>query len=288
MVGTVQRMANQAAGQAEVFLRRVVPPGSGGRRLLSDVYRRLPISLRQDPISALAEAIGEARPDAFFIQIGAHDGTQLDPLNDQIERRAWRGLMMEPVPYVFERLQARHASNPRIVLENAALASSDDCRTLYYLPESSDPGLPTWYDALASFRRDVLLKHATWIPDIEERVSEITVACMTFDSLCQKHGVERVDIVQIDTEGYDFEVIKLIDLERYRPTLVMSEHIHLDPETLDACLGHMSRYGYEHFRGDLDMVFLRVGDLGPRDRYIERLWSVLQSRSGSKGGRVAG
>lgn len=282
MAGTVQRMANQAAGQAELFLRRVVPPGSNARRLLGDLYRRLPLNLREDPISALAEAFGEARPDAFFIQIGAHDGTQLDPLNDQIERRPWRGLMMEPVPYVFERLQGRHRSDPRIGLENAALADVDDFRTLYYLPQSADPGLPAWYDALASFRKDVLLKHVTWIPDIEERVAEMTVPCMTFDSLCRKHDVQHVDIVQIDTEGYDFEVIKLIDLDRYRPTLVMCEHIHMEGETLEACVNHMSRHGYEHFRGDLDVLFLRVGDLGLRDRHIQRLWQILQARSAAK------
>ena len=37
-------------------------------------------------------------------------------------------------------------------------------------------------------------------------------------------------VVQIDTEGYDLEVLRLIDLARWQPSLVMYEHMHLDDE----------------------------------------------------------
>ena len=51
----------------------------------------------------------------------------------------------------------------------------------------------------------------------------IDVPCLTFDSLVSKHGVTAVDLVQMDTEGYDFEIVKLIDLDRLRPRLIMYE-----------------------------------------------------------------
>src|SRR5947208_7530018 len=50
------------------------------------------------------ERFGDAHPEATFIQIGANEGHELDPLTGPIERRRWTGVMVEPVPYVFERL----------------------------------------------------------------------------------------------------------------------------------------------------------------------------------------
>jgi FkbM family methyltransferase len=260
-------------------LGRVAPPGSPLRRALAWVRRTTVARVADDPVPAFTRSFGQARPGAFFLQIGAHDGTQLDPLDEQIERRQWRGIMVEPIPEVFARLQARHRTNPRLVLENLALADEDGKREIFYLPQSSDPDLPPWYDALATFRRDVLAKHATWIPDIEQRIATLTVPCLTFDALCSRHGVERVDLIQIDTEGYDFEIIKQIDLARYRPTAVICEHIHMDPDTLGACLAHMSAAGYQHLRGALDVAFLRVGDLGPGDRRLRRDWDRLRAGS---------
>ncbi len=43
---------------------------------------------------------GRAYPDAQFIQVGANDGALHDPLRRELIRRNWRGIMIEPVPYV--------------------------------------------------------------------------------------------------------------------------------------------------------------------------------------------
>ena len=51
--------------------------------------------------------------------------------------------------------------------------------------------------------------------------------------------------VQIDTEGYDFEILKLIDLDRRRPAFVLFEHLHLDAATHRASIEHVRRHGYE-------------------------------------------
>lgn len=62
------------------------------------------------------DLFGDAHPNAFFVQIGANDGYSLDPLTVQIERREWRGIMVEPVPYVFAWLAERYGNHPRLVL----------------------------------------------------------------------------------------------------------------------------------------------------------------------------
>src|SRR5205814_148392 len=103
-------------------------------------------------------AFAQHHPDAFVVQIGAHDGATMgqDPLRHELLSRPWRGILVEPVPPVFERLKANYRANPRLIFENAAIAESDGVRDLYHLPESSDRTIWKGYDALGSFRREIL------------------------------------------------------------------------------------------------------------------------------------
>ena len=43
--------------------------------------------------------------------------------------------------------------------------------------------------SIGSFSRDAVLTHARHIPDIANRVVSTSVPCLTFESLCRKHGV---------------------------------------------------------------------------------------------------
>jgi len=244
-------------------------------------------ALRRSRPHPLAEAVaefGRAHPEASFVQVGSNDGERLDPLHEQIRHRRWRGVMVEPVPYVFERLRANYGANDRVVLENVAIADADGQRTLYCLPERPPgEGLPEWYDALGSFHREVIARHAHAIPDIEERIIAIEVPCVTFDTLCARNGITELDLVHVDTEGYDFEVIKLIDLERVRPKAVLYEHYHFDPATRRACGKHLADHGYEEIANGMDAFALRLDLLDPRHRRLRRTWRRLRETTAEWG-----
>jgi FkbM family methyltransferase len=228
-----------------------------------------------DRLPPVIEEFARTHPDAFFIQIGSNDGEQLDPLRRAILERRWAGVMVEPVPYVFERLRRNYGGQPGVTLEKAAIADQDGVRELYHLAQTSDPGLPQWYDALGSFRKEIVMKHAEFIPDIENRVRTLKVPCLTFDSLCRKYGISRVDVIQMDTEGYDDEILKMIDFQRYRPLLVMFEHLHLEAPAHRECLEHLAQYGYQALHNGMDTLCLRVADLTWRDWRMRYLWQRL-------------
>jgi hypothetical protein len=154
-----------------------------------------------------------------------------------------------------------------------AIADVDGARDLYYL-DAAEPGapLPDWYDKLGSFNRDVVAKHAPAIPDFERRLRVEPVRCVTFDTLCRTHGLTSIDLVQIDTEGYDFEIIKLIDLDLLTQRLVIYEHLHFDAETRAACSAHIRAHGYEEMSDVVNTVALRTRDLGPRDDRLLEAW----------------
>ena len=45
---------------------------------------------------------------------------------------------------------------------------------------------------------------------------KITSTGITFDKICSSHGITNIDYLQIDTEGFDSEIIKMIDLSKYK------------------------------------------------------------------------
>ena len=48
--------------------------------------------------------------------------------------------------------------------------------------------------------------------------------CLTFDELVRQYDVEHIDLLQIDTEGYDAEIIKSIDFSKIKPSIIRFEH----------------------------------------------------------------
>ncbi len=225
------------------------------RRLKARATRRRLAGLR------LLRAFKDVYPEAFFIEIGANDGSLHDHLRSSILPSRWSGIMVEPVPYVFERLRRNYEPFKRVVLENVAIAGRDGQLPFYYLAQVDNPKrqlLPPWYDQLGSFSREALLSHGDRIPNIEHRVVRSLVPCLTFESLCRKHGASNVDLVLIDTEGYDFEIIKHIDFALHDPRMLVYEHFHLLPDDRRECCAQMHERGYETMEEGYDTWCLRT------------------------------
>jgi FkbM family methyltransferase len=215
------------------------------RRAAGKLVRALRIRTYADERHWLDDFAARAR-DVLFLQIGAHDGKTDDKLYGLIQRHGWRGVMLEPVPYLFERLVANYAGNPRVKFENSALASSDGTTTFYRLRQTDDP-MPHWYDQLGTMNRDVILKHRREIPDIENYLVEERVACISYETLLRKYDVSKVDLILIDTEGSDLEVLHQIDFKRHRPQLLIYEHTHLSSSDRMAAADLLASQGYRVF-----------------------------------------
>ena len=207
----------------------------------------------------LLRAFAAAYPRAFFVEIGSNDGEQHDHLRPFILGRAWRGIMVEPVPHVFARLARNYGDVERVALENGAIADHDGTVPFYYPAEPAREEverLPDWYDGIGSLSREAVLSHAGHIPDIERRLVCAQVPCLTYESLCRRHGVEAVDLLLVDTEGQDWELLRGIDLTRRRPRLLIYEHFHLSPEDRRLCREHLERLGYETMEEGFDTFCL--------------------------------
>ena len=65
---------------------------------------------------------------------------------------------------------------------------------------------------------------------------------------------ETVDVIQIDAEGYDGEILKMIDLARYKPIIVNFEFLCLSKRELEWHAERFVDHGYSIFRDRSDMT----------------------------------
>jgi FkbM family methyltransferase len=184
--------------------------------------------------------------DLTFLQIGAFDGVGDDDLRDLIKTHRLRGALVEPQPAAFARLQETYADQPQVVLLQAAIAEREGARPLYVRRSKTSMA--------ASFDRGHLRRHGIADHDI----GVIQVPCHTVASALRCAGLETVDIVQIDAEGYDWPIIRSIDFERIRPAIVRFEFRNMRPRDADACLTHLSERGYRFLIEPRDIIAVRA------------------------------
>jgi FkbM family methyltransferase len=170
----------------------------------------------------------------FFVQVGSNDGTHGDPISHFIRHEPrWRGIFVEPVPDIFKRLKAHYGNAPRFAYENVLVGDSSAPRKFYYVSEHAKQALgdaaPYWYDQLGSFDRQHIVKHLDGL--LEPYIIEVELPCLPLMALLERNAVHQLDLLHIDTEGFDYEVLKQLDFSRFRPAVVLYEHKHLSAAT---------------------------------------------------------
>jgi len=162
-----------------------------------------------------------------YLQVGAFDGVAGDPVYPLIERHGLRGILIEPQHDAFLRLKENYSrfGESAFKFVNAAIASDDGSSILYRIkPEARGP---EWLHQIASFDRNVLMKHASMVSNLESLVQAEEVRCVTFATVFKEVGIEHVDMLQIDAEGYDAEILRLFNIGARKPAIVQFEHKHL-------------------------------------------------------------
>src|SRR4051812_30370639 len=109
-------------------------------------------------------------PRMTFLQIGAFDGVGDDDLRELVTTHKLRGVLVEPQPAAFTRLQQNYRNEPQVTLLRAAIAESEGIRDLYCHRSHASMA--------ASFDRQHLRKHG--ISDHDIVVQQ--VPCHTVES----------------------------------------------------------------------------------------------------------
>jgi FkbM family methyltransferase len=227
--------------------------------------RRLPRALLENPGAELrwtldhvvAHHLARALSGDFFVvQVGAFDGRHNDPLHDLVVRHGWRGVLVEPQRDAFRDLVETYSGQPQLELRNVAIAERAGSRELYKIAPRR-PGLPYWATQLASFQRETLISHRDVIPDIEELIETELVPCATFEEILATSAPERIDLLQIDAEGFDDHLVRLFHATGRTAEILCFEHKHLGHERHDACCADLVARGYRLVLSGPDTIAYR-------------------------------
>ena len=190
---------------------------------LKGIYR---LFRRSDPTiqEQIVKAIGN-RSEVFFVQVGSNDGVQGDPIHDLvITRKNWRGIFIEPINFLFCRLRTNYGNSDRFIFENVAIGTRTETKKFYYVSEKAktELDLPYWHDQLGSFEKNHITRMLG--DEMSPYIIEADVECQPLQIVLDRNRVDAIDLLHIDTEGFDYQVLSQVNLKRYRPSVILFEH----------------------------------------------------------------
>lgn len=194
--------------------------------------------------------------DFTVIQVGANDGITHDPIHKFIKRDDWKGVLLEPQPDVFHQdLKKIYAKNKGIHPVCAAIGEQDGNLPIYKIGFSS----MRWATGLASFSKEKIEKafedgivasnckrFGIQIPEDKSKwIAEEQVTVISPSTLISTYKIKKIDLLQIDAEGYDLEVIRIFDIEKNQPQAIVFENVGLNREDYQVCLSLLEKNGYK-------------------------------------------
>lgn len=148
---------------------------------------------------------------------------------------------MEPLPDMFERLSLNFKHHAQIKPVRVAVHPSETTAFIYRVSKNRLDQYDDWCSGIASFSKDHLLKHNIKLEDIEYEV----VPCQPLMTLIQEQGLTNIDYLQIDTEGFDHEVLNMLDLEQVKPAIIKFEKVHTPANEFKKIQRKLEHHGYE-------------------------------------------
>jgi FkbM family methyltransferase len=174
---------------------------------------------------------------------------------------------VEPLLDLMARLQRNRGDLPGISYAQVAIAEECGRHTMQRVrADAVEAGrLPPWAGGIASLvpERNALggrglppEQHAAVVAEIET----VEVECIDFKTLADRYEIGEFDVLQIDTEGYDWLILRQIDLVRHRPNCIHVEIACLPDTEIDALLAFLRQAGYVVYAMDdgKDMLALRT------------------------------
>jgi len=154
------------------------------------------------------------------VDVGASDGVY-ESNTMILEESRWTVLCIEPNPNFYTELKRRRCFPMWAACDAPERINGAVADFHLHLDD------PSCYSALRP------TPHPLWKPECGAKWETITVPVKTLDSCLEEAGFGRLDFVSIDTEGTELDVLKGIDLARWKPKLLTVEAWDKDNPIVD-------------------------------------------------------
>lgn len=183
-----------------------------------------------------------------YVQIGVKDGN--DEFRDIVLRdRPDMIILVEPNSEHLETIKKNYIGVKNVFIENVAITAKPEGWVKLYYPRKEDCG------------KFSLIPMDEW-----DDLIEIKSRSMTFKELCDKHNVSHIRFLQIDTEGYDSEIIRSIDFDKIKIDFIKYEIWEHGAENFSKYGDKAKEYGAEGIK-IVEKILSGMGYKFQRDKH---------------------
>ena len=163
-----------------------------------------------------------------LVVLGAHIGIHIKDEISKIKDSSI--LLVEPVPHNISAINENLKEFKNIHLEPVAVASVRETKDFFFVKATSINKLKKhWASGIGSFNKNHLLNHRTKRFLIEEDdIDKIPIKTIKFEDLIEKYSITEIDKILIDIEGYEYEILRDMDLKKVRINSILFEYKHFD------------------------------------------------------------
>jgi FkbM family methyltransferase len=184
-----------------------------------------------------------------FLQIGANDGVMNDPIYrfNMDNKSVVSGFVLEPLPDVYEKLVENYQSCRNIKPFNLAIHATESEMVLHRVNPLREAEVPKFARGIASFN-EMHWEKTTLVPNADF-MQKVKVNCISFADFIKSNTIEKLDLLLLDTEGYDYQILMSVDFTHIKPRIIRFEHgirnQVMSPENFMAVCNHLNSFGYQ-------------------------------------------
>lgn len=147
-----------------------------------------------------------------FFQIGTNNGN--DKFRDLVfQNNPDLVILVEPCNILIEQIKENYKNIQNVHIYNNAIYYRND--------EIVDLYVATDKDIITGSGHLSILPMNDW--GEKKDMPKISVKSITFDEICKIYNITEIELLQIDTEGFDSEIIDMIDLSKYKINNIIYE-----------------------------------------------------------------
>lgn len=226
----------------KILPRRLIKGMQYLRKSYTDVYALK--SYSQEGEDMILRRIFENKEVGFYIDVGAHHPKRFSNTH-YFYKKGWNGINIDAMPNsmkAFDRLRRRDI--------NIEAAISDERSMLIYY-EFDETALNGFSKPLSVLRGN---------SNNYSIVNSYPIETKTLNEiLCDfsNNIPKEIDFITIDVEGFDFNVLKSLDLNKYKPNLILIEILseNLEDVVNNEISIYIKTFGYRLYAKSFNTVF---------------------------------
>tara|TARA_Y100000816_G_scaffold236684_1_gene182577 strand:- start:364 stop:1131 length:768 start_codon:yes stop_codon:yes gene_type:complete len=195
-----------------------------------------------------------------IIQIGANDGKSDDFLRTSINADT-NVLLVEPIKSAFEELEKNYSNFKNVKFINKAIDINKGKKNIFsvnpkyynfYQKKYQEKDV-SWLTVLASFDK----KHLEYHGIKSSHIQSTEIDCINFKELIEQYDYQKLDLLLVDTEGYDDVLVTdFIQNTNIRPVIIL-EWIHIQKSKAEDLIKLLKLNNYKFYKINKDLICIQ-------------------------------